>query len=532
MPLRLLVTVLGICWMCAAAVKPLVGQSNGQSNRSSPEQGFTLRSETRSVLTDVTVIDRNGNPVRGLPSSAFHVFDDNRPQDIASFEEHSARDAAAAVSAPATAPGVYSNDLVLHPPSVLNVVLLDTTNMRMEDQMYLSYQLNKFLKTLEPGQQLAVYLRNGPAIIQLQGFTADHALLAAAIRRGLPRLMPQGREYLTDSQTLQQLAVYLGQWPGRKNVLWFSGGSTAFLMADAEVLGIFNLDAADPDLRRMFDELESSRIAVYPIDARGLTLNHGATIVGQQMRMSDEAEATGGRAFYSNNGLAQIAKQVVETDGSFYTLTYSPHDFHYDNKWHKVKVTVDGNGYRLSYRHGYFADGSNGNDVPSGTRNRLLPDGTTAMREEERTVPLVFAASVASGAVRPIGGVATPEPATPPKKRTMPLTIHYSVAADALTRRMLEGQPKVLLGIAVLAFDENGGLIGHDAEQFTLRLNEERLRLTPHAPVLLQQEIDLRKGEAYLFVTMWDMTSGHAGSIEMPVQVPLPVNKTDAAIVH
>jgi hypothetical protein len=114
----------------------------------------------------------------------------------------------------------------------------------------------------------------------------------------------------------------------------------------------------------------------------------------------------------------------------------------------------------------------------------------------------------------------------------MPLTIHYSVAADALTRRMLEGQPKVLLGIGVLAFDENGGLIGHDAEQFTLRLNEERLRLTPHAPVLLQQEIDLRKGEAYLFVTMWDMTSGHAGSIEMPVQVPLPVNKTDAAIVH
>jgi len=532
MPLRSLVAVLGFCWMCAAAVKPLDGQSDGQRSGSAPAQGFTLRNEARSVLTDVTVIDRNGNPVRGLPSSAFHVFDDNRPQDIASFEEHSSRETAAAASAPASAPGVYSNDLVLHPPSVLNIVLLDTTNLRMEDQMYLSYQLSKFLKTLEPGQQLAVYLRNGPAIVPLQGFTADHELLAAAIRRGLPRFMPPGREYLTDSQTLQQLAVYLGQWPGRKNVLWFSGGSTAFLKADAEELGIFDLGAGDPDLRNMYDELESSRIAVYPIDARGLTLNHGSALIGQQMRMSEEAEATGGQAFYSNNGLAQITRKVVDTDGSFYTLTYSPHDFHYDNKWHRVKVTVDGNGYRLSYRHGYFADGSNGSDVPSGSRNRLLPDGTTAMREEERTVPIVFEASVASGAVMPIGGVATPEPATPPKKGTMPLTIHYSVAADALTRRMVDGQAKVLLGIAVLAFDENGGLIGHDAEQFTLRLNEERLRLTPHTPVLLQQQIDLRKGEAYLYVMMWDMTSGHAGTIEMPVHVPLPANKTDAAMVH
>jgi VWFA-related protein len=528
-PLRLLVAVFGICGVCAAAMKPL----NGQSNEASPAQGFTLRSETRSVLTDVTVIDRDGNPVRGLPASAFHVFDDNRPQDLASFEEHSAQDTAPAVSPTAGAAGIYSNDLVLHPPSVLNVVLLDTTNLRLEDQMYLSYQLTKFLKTLGPGQQLAIYLRSGPATVQLQGFTPDRELLSAAIHRGLPRLMPQGREYLTDSETLHQLAVYLGQWPGRKNVLWFSGGSTDFLLADAEALGVFNLGAADRDLRHMYDELESSRIAVYPIDARGLTLNHGPTVIGQQMRMSDEAEATGGRAFYSNNGLAQIAKKVVDTDGSFYTLTYSPHDFHYDNKWHKVRLTVDGNGYRLSYRHGYFADASNGSDEPSGTRNRLLPDGTTAKREEERTVPLIFEASVAPGAMRSISGGATAAPgAVPPKKGTIPLTIHYSVPADSLTRRILDGQPQVVLGIAVLAFDENGGLLGSDAQEFTLRLNEERLHLTPHAPVLLQQQMDLRKGEAYLYVTMWDMTSGHAGSIEMPVHVPLPANKTDSAMVH
>lgn len=83
----------------------------------------------------------------------------------------------------------------------------------------------------------------------------------------------------------------------------------------------------------------------------------------------------------------------------------------------------------------------------------------------------------------------------------------------------MDGQPRIFLGLAALAFDESGNLIGHEEREVMLRLNEERFRLTPHAAVLLQQQIDLRKGEAYLYLMMWDMTSGHAGSIEMPVQV-------------
>ncbi len=284
MHLRLLVAVLGLCWVCGVASRPLEGQSSGGASG----QGFTLRSETRSVLTDVTVTDRNGNPVHGLPASAFHIFDDNRPQDIASFEEHSAPVGGAADAAPAAAAGVYSNALQLHPPSVMNILLLDTTNMRMEDQMYLSIQLSKFLKTLGPGNSWRFICATDQVTIQLQGFTADHALLTAAIHKGLPRFMPTGRQYLSDAETLHQLAIYLGQLPGRKNVLWFSGGSTAFLLADDDEMGVFNMGMVNPDLRRMYDELESSRIAVYPIDARGLTLRHNATVtraaVGDERR--------------------------------------------------------------------------------------------------------------------------------------------------------------------------------------------------------------------------------------------------------
>ena len=312
--------------------------------------------------------------------------------------------------------------MLLHPPPVLNVLLLDTTNMLVEDQMYLRYQLTQFLQTLKPGEQLAIYQRNGVVTVQLQGFTADHNLLSAGIRRGLPRFMPTGREYLNDADTLHQLALFLGQLPGRKNVLWFSGGSTAFLLTGVDFLGSTGAGAVTPDLRRLYDELETSRIAVYPIDAWGLGAGDGGVMAAQHMLMNESAEATGGHAFYSNNGLAGIAANVVETDGSFYTLTYSPHDFHPDKKWHKVRISVDGDGYRLSYRRGYFAEGNDGSAPQSLPASLFAGATTSTQKREETAVPLIFEARVVPERSQPVAGVvAAAAPLDAVKKGDTPL---------------------------------------------------------------------------------------------------------------
>ena len=59
------------------------------------------------------------------------------------------------------------------------------------------------------------------------------------------------------------------------------------------------------------------------------------------MLMNETATATGGQAFYNTNGMKEITSRISVSDGSFYTLTYSPHDFHFDNKWHKVRVALN-----------------------------------------------------------------------------------------------------------------------------------------------------------------------------------------------
>ena len=47
---------------------------------------YTFRSKTELVLVNVTVRDRNGNPVRDLKREDFTLLEDNKPQQVLSFD--------------------------------------------------------------------------------------------------------------------------------------------------------------------------------------------------------------------------------------------------------------------------------------------------------------------------------------------------------------------------------------------------------------------------------------------------------------
>ncbi len=324
---------------------------------------------------------------------------------------------------PAAAKGVFSNDYLLHPPPALNVLLFDISNLEIADQMYLYYELTKFFTEQVVGQPMAIYLRDGNGCFLVQDFTTDRELLLTALQRAIPRIPPSNRDYLTDIDTLNQIAGHLSQLPGRKNVLWFSGGSTFYLRDDFVI-------ADNPDAwRDLYDELEQARIAIYPIDARGLmniSLHLSSLLWAQWAEMNQTARATGGQAFYNSNGLTEITHRLLSSDSSFYTLTYSPHDFHFDNKWHKIRVALNEKGYQLSYRRGYFADGSTGDSgqrQKTTARTRLLPDGEKVELNGMRSEPIIFQARVlpsSDPAVISAPKATTSVPAPPPRKGGVP----------------------------------------------------------------------------------------------------------------
>ncbi len=510
---RLLPVLCVVLWVLDASLPAMAQASSG----STPSQsGYVLQANSRVILTDVTVTDKQGNPVHGLKASDFRIFDNKKPQDIASFEEHSKDDTAPAPQL-VSAAGVYSNDYLVHPPRVLNILFLDLTNISIEDQMYLSYQLGKFFDALTPEDPIAIYARTGGASILLQGFTSDHALLRAAVQKVIPRFPAPNREYMDDFQTLQQIDAYLGEIPGRKNVLWFSGGSTFYLRPDVDALSM------ESGWQGIYDELEAHRIAIYPIDARGLTTLPPPEMLSQHTDMSNVAQATGGRAVYDYNGLALAASQIIHDDGEYYTLTYSPKNFQFNNKWHKVDVTLPGTYYTLSYRRGYFADGTNPvQQRPSSRpRTRLLPTGETAKDLPATSMPIIFQASVHEGATPlPVGSTGSSKRLARSKK-TAPFTVQYSLPLDAFALSSENGRWTVKCGAAVIAFNSNGTIIAHHAEEITFTLKDEAARQPAGKVLPVDVEVDLSRGDAYLYVAAWDMTSKRLGTLEIPYHADL-----------
>jgi VWFA-related protein len=216
---RLLPVLCVVLWMLDASLPATAQASSGPT---ATQSGYTLQANSRVVLADVTVTDKQGNPVHGLKASDFRIFDNKKPEDVASFAEHSKRDTAAAPQL-VSAPGVFSNDYLVHAPRVLNILFLDLTNISIEDQMYLNYQLGKFFDALRPEDPIAIYARTGGASILLQGFTSDRALLRAAVRKVIPRFPPPSREYIDDFQTLQQIESLFWRDTGTEEcpvVLW------------------------------------------------------------------------------------------------------------------------------------------------------------------------------------------------------------------------------------------------------------------------------------------------------------------------
>jgi VWFA-related protein len=248
--------LIGSTWILAA------GQNS--SPPGSPNQAsFTLQVNSRVVLTDVTVTDKQGNPITGLTENDFRLLDNGKRQKLASFEEHHQQ--ASQLTEVSAKPGRYSNDFLRHPPAQVNILLFDTTTIGIVDQMYLFQQMKQLVDKLPPGEPVAVFTRSGSVTIELASFTDDHAKLLAAIQKAIPRLQMPGSWMASDVDTLQQIARYMYQVPGRKNLLWFTSGSNMLLGPDPVSLRV------DSDSRRaVYDLLESERIAIYPIEARGL----------------------------------------------------------------------------------------------------------------------------------------------------------------------------------------------------------------------------------------------------------------------
>ena len=145
------------------------------------QEPSSFRVNTRLVEVDVVVRARN-SAVTGLTKNDFRILDNGKPQSIATFSVRSS--ASKTKTAEPLPAGVFSNrtSRTGEEPVAATVILLDRLNTAVEDQSYFGKEMLKYLKTLQPGEHIALYSLL-KSLRVLQDFTEDpQRVLQAASR--------------------------------------------------------------------------------------------------------------------------------------------------------------------------------------------------------------------------------------------------------------------------------------------------------------------------------------------------------------
>jgi VWFA-related protein len=337
------------------------------------------------------VTDKSGQPVTGLTAADFAVAEEGDPQRLTHLEEHhpmTAAELAPLKTAAALPPNTFTNFTPVVNSNASTVILIDALDAGIQTQMELRQQLIDCLKHLQPGTPVALFEVDTEMRL-IQGFTSDPQLLyeAANSKRDMPSLRKPIRgtpeEYRRARMDIlrggfQMMGRYLAGFPGRKSLIWLTGAIPAPYLSDP--LGTsfgksfkddFTVLEDNPD--DLVDALTLSRVAVYPIDARGLQTppqfqaannGHPSPVANlrfegrqafQHMDLDTIAEATGGRAYYNTNGLKQVMTAIINNGSNYYTLAYATSNHTWNGQFRHIKVKIGRPGVRVQYRQGYYA---------------------------------------------------------------------------------------------------------------------------------------------------------------------------------
>lgn len=588
-----------------------------------PSQVPIYRTNANLVLVDVVVRDK-GQPVHGLKATDFQVLEDGKPQKVSVFEEHKATDAMQAGKTPQLPPHVYSDYPQYALTSAANVLLLDALNTPLSDQVYVRRQMLKYLTTIPAGTRVAVFTLASQLRI-ITGFTTDTAEIAKALGpgRGNAELSPVMDPIFDDAQdlavslassggasaasvaamqqfasdtksfevglrtqmtvdALDQIARYLSTIPGRKNLIWFSGSFPLRFLQGGASPSMDPMADYSGQVKKAAELLALARVAVYPVDSRGLLnvpgadaqttagmasemysppvsgspggnqgmgsysmnqLASGVASGGSQgvasevntknqnflndlawdhFNMDQIAKETGGKAFYNRNALGQVVEEAIADGSSYYTLGYAPENRNYDGSLRKVDVRVEGSHYDLEYRRSYFADNPAVEAKWTPGRRSPLIDAM-----QHGTPPLsqvIFEVRVLPEGDPALDGEQATMKRTVlvPKgmKHPMHYLVDYWIDPRGVEETTLEnGKQHREIELTQVAYDVEGIRVNSTDAGLGVDLTDAQAQQALTDGIQMHQEIDLPAGDVFLRIGVHDILSGRMGTVEIPVKV-------------
>jgi VWFA-related protein len=547
-----------------------------------PEPTTTLRTNARLVVLDVMALDSHGQTVHGLQLQDFKLRENGNPQTLKSLEDHTGA-APAPIASPAFIPAVMPTGTYTNRPkaqnNVWNVIVFDMLNTAMSDESRTREQLKKLAKTLPPDVPVALVRLSASSATLLVPFSAGTAgidkllagkalsplssplrdpvdadenaqiegayiQMAAAAHTSVEHMNDTRRETEMDRLSmkvtltlsgLDSLAAWLEHFPGHKNLFWLSEG----FPLSAEPQSFRNADS--PGLSQRYQRnfltlqqetdkrLESARVAVFPVDVRGVIgaqregidsidqkgsyggpsgaarLNedsnqYDARISEERAGMFEIADATGGVATMNRNDLSQALTEKFRQGQSYYTLSYTPDDNRWNGDYRKIKLVLEKRGVKLYYRRGYFAVDRKPDPLAADSATSKN-NFSLAMRQGAPTVTgLVFTAQLDRTVAGHLGL----------KYVIDPKTLAFSQADNDRKAASVE--------CAVAEYDSAGKLLGTSEIRIDGRLPSAQFAQLQTVGFAAHQDVPLADGAKWVVVGIRDHAAGSFGTLQIPLE--------------
>jgi VWFA-related protein len=531
------------------------------------------------VLVPVVVVDKQGNHVPGLDKDSFTILEDNKPQKVSTFEEirTATTGVRRPPRTPGEYTNQISDD---ERPKRITIIALDTINTPFLDQTRGREELIKFLaQSIEPGNMVALVAMQRKGVRVLHDFTTDPAVLINVLRRisgDLPNtqgsgtartnvltnttenplegprlpatraaspeitmasMEADGRTLLEDfvrgadeefagymqaeaiADTLQafhHIAVAFAGIPGRKALIWVTGGFPASIDDSTALLA-----GGPPDLyERTMQALNDASISVYPVDVKGLVvggpdaqlryarreitnpqgvLNASSSIqMATTTTLETVAKLTGGKAFYNRNDLALSYKEASRDSSAYYQIGYYLDQKNTKPGWRKLKVKVSRENVEVRARSGFFI-----------TRTTVDPtvsrqvDIYTAIRS-----PIDYTAM-------PISVRWLEDKGQPGKKRKM----RFEIVLPANVATIDGGDNHLSLDFAASARTLEGKAAKDYSKTIDQRLTPEGVAQIKESGITYGDAIEVAPGEYTVRFVVRDNITGRMGSVSAPLKV-------------
>jgi VWFA-related protein len=371
---------------CLGASVLLAGQIRPPRPVQAPPQPPTFRAGVDIVHLDVSVLDANRRPVRGLTPADFTVFDNGVPQAISVFTAVNIPDADPP-SAPwmrDVAPDVGTNESIQERRLFLIIIDDAMIQQDLRAQQNVRTISSQVIDRLGPSDLAAVIFTRDNR--HSQDFTADRGRLLAAsakftagFREMGPGEIAGGDDlyFMYSLNVLESAIEMLSSLPDRrKSIVYIGQGlpvDLGFLAPQAP--GLPEAGGASPimtasmmarvttQMRKTFERAARANVNVYTVDACGLRAPSPAARYGTRQPtcvpgleveyLQTVAENTSARAVINTNDFEPALTAIFQENASYYLLGFQQPAGAKPGSLRKLEVRVNRPNVIVRTRNGY-----------------------------------------------------------------------------------------------------------------------------------------------------------------------------------